>query len=216
MIVTFTMFDVRNFTTALSTRTLFALLFVLVIGVTAPIQGAAIMCGAIVTAVFASYFFQADERGRLDVLYALSAASRTAVVIGRYLATLILGIVITAAGVVVTLLSSLIRHQDLNWPLIATLLLIAYGVIAVTVAAQMPWFFAVGFTKGRGVISVFLVVIGLLGWIAGQTSHVDGFNLTTLTATPLALVVGIVVIAGALLLAVSAAIASRLYNNREL
>lgn len=215
MIVNFAVFDARNFVTTLPIRMLLTLPFIILIGVIIPIQGAAIVCGAVVGAVSLSYFFQADEQGRLDELYALSIGSRTAVVIGRYLASVVVGLAFAMAGAVVTLASVVLRQQEPNWPVIATLFLLGCGVVTAATALQTPWFFAVGYTKGRPAFFVLIAAIALLGWLEGKVHLLDGLTTTLTTISP-ALSVAAAVLAGIALLAVSATVASHLYNRRQL
>lgn len=216
MIATFTRFDLRNFATTQPTRIIIPLAFVVVFGATLPVPGMPILAGAIIASVTISYPFQGDERGLLDTLYATSPVSRRAVTIGRYLSALVMAATSIGLGVIVTLIMGVVRHQDQSWPLIATMLLASFGVVAVALSVQLPWFFAMGFTRGRPMIFIPVAVISIGGWIAGRTGLLDGTSSLGSIALPSTPVVALVLVLGTALLAASAAVAVRLYRRREL
>ncbi|SDS66948.1 ABC-2 transporter permease [Microlunatus soli] len=218
MIATFTRFDLRNFATTQPARVIIPLAFVVVFGATLPVPGMPILAGAIIASVTASYSFQGDERGLLDTLYATSPISRRAVTVGRYLSALAMAAAAIGLGVITTLVLSVVRDQQLSWPLIAIMLLGSYAIVAVALSVQLPWFFAMGFTRGRPMIFIPVAVIAVAGWIAGQTGMLSGRSSSTFGAidAPPALAVVAVLVLGTALLAASAALATRLYRNREL
>ena len=216
MIATFARFDLRNFATTQPTRVIIPLAFVVIFGATLPIPGMPILAGAIIAAVTASYPFQADERGQLDTLYASTPISRRAVTIGRYISALVMSAVATGLGVVVALIMAQIRDQQLSPSLIAMMLLAGFGVVAVTLSVQLPWFFAMGFTRGRPMIFIPVAVIAAAGWIAGQTGMLSGPSSLDQLQAPGPAVVTPVLVGGSALLVASAITATRLYRRREL
>lgn len=216
MIATFSRFDFRNLTTTQPRRVIIPLAFVVVFGAVLPLPGLPILIGALIASLTASYPFQADERGLLDTLYATAPVSRSAVVIGRYISVLVVAAIAIALGTATTVVTGALRHENISWPLIAGMLVIASGITAVALAVQLPWFFALGYTKGRPMIYIPVAVISILGWIAGQTGLLNGTSALKTTASPSGATALLVLLIGAGLLITSTYTANRLYQRREL
>lgn len=216
MIATFTRFDLRNFATTQPARVIIPLAFVIIFGATLPVPGLPILAGGIIAAITASYPFQGDERGLLDTLYATTPVSRRAVTVGRYLSTLLMAAVAIGLGIGVAAVMATIRHQELSGSLIGTMSMAAFAVVAIALSVQLPWFFALGFTRGRPMIFIPVAVISVAGWLAGRSGLLDGTSPGGMVPTPGAPVVIGVLVAGTALLAASATIATRLYARREL
>jgi ABC-type transport system involved in multi-copper enzyme maturation permease subunit len=212
MTAAFTGFDLRNM---LGVRTLLPLLFVAVFGATLPVPGLPIVIGALIASVTVSTPFQGDERGRLDTLYATAPLARRSVVVGRYLSTLVFALAAVLIGTVTTLVSAAVRHQAVSWPLIAVMLLVALVCICVTYAVQLPWFFALGFTRGRPMVYIPVAVIAVGGFLAGQSGMLTSASPAEIGLPPWPLAVG-VGCAGIAALVVSGAVSDRLYRHREL
>lgn len=211
----FARFDLANIATTQPLRVLLPILLAAVFAVTLPVQGAGIVIGAVIAAVTVSVPFQGDEHGRLDVLYGLAPVGRAAVVLGRYLSLLVIALATVGVGALTSFVVGGVRQQPAAWPVVATMLLVAVGVVSVAIAVQVPWFFALGFHRGRPMIYVPVAVIAVVGFIAGRTGLFDGPVDVAVGLPPLAATVGVLVLA-ALLLAVSAVIAIRVYARREL
>lgn len=217
MTFAFTLFDLRNFATTQPMRLIIPLAFVVVLGLTLPVPGLPIVGGAIVASLTASYHFQGDERGLLDTLYASTPVSRRAVVTGRYLSVLALSAVLIGLGTATMLVVDAVHHQGVHWPIVADMLLVAFGVVAVALSVQLPWFFAMGFTRGRPLTYIPVGIMSIAGWIAAQSGLLDGTVRFDAPATPpSALVTATVLVVGAGLLVASAAVAARRYQRREL
>lgn len=214
--ITFTLFDLRNTLSVAPARLMLPLALVLVIGLTAPVQGAAVVCGGYVGTMLLSYIFLGDERGRLDALYALSRVSRTSVVVGRYLTGLALVLVASGFGLAVSLVAILIRHQSVNWTMIGMMAVAAFGVAAISAAVQLPWFFAKGYTRGRQVMYALILVFVVLGWVASRTHLFDSIQVPTQPGRALETIAVVTVAGGVAIVAASALLASRLYAKREL
>jgi len=188
MIATFTLFDVRNFATTQPLRMILPLALVVLFGASVPIPGAPIVIAALIASITTSYYFQGDERGMLDTLYAASSISRPAVVIGRYISALIFAAAAVGLGAATTVVMTAVRHQSLSWPLALGMLVAAFGIVSVALAVQLPWFFALGFTRGRPMIYIPVGILSIAGFVAGQTGFLDGSIQITSSGVPLALV----------------------------
>ena len=211
----FTRFDLATIATTQPLRVLLPILLTVVFAVTLPIQGAGIVIGAIVAAVSVSAPFQSDEHGRLDVLYGIAPLGRAAVVLGRYLSLLVIAAVTVGVGALTSFVVDEVRHQAPAWPLASTTLLIAFGVVSAAIAVQVPWFFALGFHRGRPMIYIPVGIISIAGFIGGRTGVFDGAAGISI-GIPSLVVTAAVLIAGVAALVVSAAVAVRVYRRREL
>jgi ABC-type transport system involved in multi-copper enzyme maturation permease subunit len=194
---------------------LIPLAFVVVFGATLPLPGVPIPVGALIASLTASYPFQADERGLLDTLYATAPVHRRAVVFGRYVSVLVFAAVAIGIGTATTLVLAALRHESIGWPTLALMLLIAFGILAVALAVQLPWFFALGYTTGRPMIYIPVALISVLGFIAGEAGLLNGTTVIAAVAPSPATAL-LVLLGGAALLAASAFTASLLYQRREL
>jgi hypothetical protein len=217
MIAAFTRFDIINFATTQVRRVLLPLLFVIVFGLAVPAGGLPVLVGAAVAVASVSYLFQADERGLLDTLYATASVSRRDVVIGRYLTVILYAIVAAVLGIAVSLVGGVIDHHSFGWPVLATALLGAFVVIAIGVSAQLPFYFALGFTKARPLMFIPIVLVGGAGVVAIQLGVLKGIGGDIVSWTvnnPAIDAIGLA--AGIALLVFSASIAVARYTRREL
>lgn len=215
MITTFTGFDLRNLATTQARRVLIPLAVVFAIGLTSPVQGLSIVSGALIGSVTASYMFQADERGLLDILYATTLVPRRAVVVGRYLSVATFTLVAVGLGTGVTLVAAEFRHQSAGWTLISPMLLISFGVAATAIALQLPFLFALGYTKGRPMVYIPFAVAGAAVLLAVQTGLLHVSAPLAFTFRPNSAVVLLVILAGVALIAASAGISNHFYRRRE-
>src|SRR4051812_362197 len=97
MIARFVVFDILNFVTPVK-RFAPAMFLVLVAPWAAPSPAFGIGTAAIVMSLLAANPFAADERGRLDTLYATLPVTRRGVVIARYIALMVLYVAAAALG----------------------------------------------------------------------------------------------------------------------
>jgi|GEM_PF-2523603 len=214
-VIRFARFDLVAMARTQPLRVLLPLLFTVVCCVTLPVPGMGIAVGAVVAAVSASIPFQGDERGRLDTLYGIAPIGRTAVVLGRYLSMLVFAVVAVGIGTATTLVMGAVRHQDIGWPIVATMLLGAAACVGISFAVQLPWFFALGFTRGRPMIYIPVGIIAVVGFIVGQTGWFDGIGPADVL-TPAPWLAALVLVAVVALFVGSAAVAVRVYRRREL
>ncbi|MDR6573578.1 MULTISPECIES: ABC-2 transporter permease [unclassified Curtobacterium] len=213
-VLQFARFDLRTMALTQPLRVLLPLLFTVVFCVTLPVPGFGIAIGAVVATVSASIPFQGDERGRLDTLYGIAPIGRTAVVLGRYCSMTVFALTAIGVGTATTLVMRVVRHQDFGWPLVGTMLLASLACVGVAYAVQLPWFFALGFTRGRPMIYIPVGIIAVAGTIVGRSGWFATPRSIDVLVPPLWLVA--LVFAAVLVLLVSAGIAMRVYRRREL
>ena len=211
-----TVFDLRNIFSTSPWRVLLALGLIVVIGLTAPVQGAAILVGGYVGAILLTYMFLTDERGRLDALYGLSHVSRTSVVIGRYATALIVGAFTSVFGFVVALVIDAVQRARVEWPVIGLMSLAAFAVAAVSLGVLLPWYFAMGYARGRQAMLVLVLAFAGLAWFAGRTPLFDDPAVGLSAVGDMADLTVITVASGLVVLAISAMLAARLYRRRSL
>lgn len=215
MIARFAVFDILNFATPVK-RVAPALFLVLVAPWAAPSPAFGIAAAAIVMSLLASNPFAADERGRLDTLYATLPLSRRGIVVGRYLALmavyLIAAALATAAAVVIQ-----IKSGSAPDPLLfGAVNVIALLFFAVAVSLQLPFFFSVGFTRARLLAFIPATVVVGGGALAAQFGALSATGLIDVISHNLtALWVGAPLVVAALL-AASIAISSARYSRRAL
>lgn len=130
---------------------------------------AMIPAAAVFAAIIApQYLFGNDERGRLDTLYTALGIARRGVVAGRYATTLLLLLVFTAAGLILTPVTALALRVELDWPIAAALAAGSVGIVGVLLAIELPAYFALGATRARtvgfAVPAAVIVAVVLAGW----------------------------------------------------
>lgn len=214
--IRFTLFDLRNAVSTTPVRLLLMLGLIALIGAASPVQGTAIVVGGSIGAIMLTSLFLTDERGRLDALYGLSRVSRTGVVVGRYATALIIAACTSVFGLVVSLILDAIHRASVNWSLMELMGVAAFTVVAVGIALLMPWYFAMGYARGRQGMVVLLSAVVVLGLLGSRTSLFDDIAMPTGLGNIGAGTIAIIVLAGLAVLTASAVLASRLYRNRNL
>jgi ABC-type transport system involved in multi-copper enzyme maturation permease subunit len=215
MIGTFAMFDVVNFATPLK-RILPPILMVLIAVVASPWPAVGIGGAAIIMSLLAPNPFAADERGRLDTLYATLPVSRRTVVFGRYVALLVLYVAVAAFATLIAIVIPLIEGESVDFALLGLVNAGSFFVFGLAIAVQLPFFFSIGFTHARPMMYIPVAVLAGGAWLAAQTGILDTVDLgTVVSVNPAVLwVTGLVLVLAAL--AGSAVISSERYRRRAL
>lgn len=158
--------------------------------------------------------FRGDERGRLDVLYAVLPVARTHVVGGRYLTMLAIQIAFGAAGVLLALAAATAKSMPLDARLTVLILTAGFAINALILAVETPVVFRLGYAKTRWVAFTPMLVIVALVALANST----GLNLTqaVLSLHTTGWLPAVLLAAGIIVLTVSALISTRLYTTRDL
>jgi ABC-type transport system involved in multi-copper enzyme maturation permease subunit len=212
---TFALFDMINFVTP-AKKIFPALIVVAVATALTPWPVVGIGAGALIMSLLASNPFAADERGRLDTLYATLPISRRTVVVGRYLALMALYLAVAAGANVAAVIASAIQNTPLPLDVLGLVNLGSFVAFAVALSVQLPFFFSVGFTRARPMMYIPIAVLAGVAWLAGQTGMLDDVRLEPLSPSiTAALGVGGVVLAIAALIS-SSVISSSRYARRAL
>lgn len=213
---TFALFDMTNFLTP-AKRLAPPLLFVLVLGVITPWPAVAIGGAAIVMSLLAPNPFAADERGRLDTLYATLPITRRTVVVGRYIAlvALYLGVALlaTIAAVVIPLVEG---KAVATTAVLAEVDAAGFVLFAVALAVQLPFFFSVGFTRARPMMYIPVAVLAAACWVASETGMLDHVSVLSVSSLNPAVLWAPGLVVAVVALVVSAAISSTRYARRAL
>ena len=215
MIGTFARFDIINFVTPVK-RIAPALLLVLVAPAISPWPAFGIGAAAIVMSLLASNPFAADERGRLDTLYATLPISRRSIVISRYLALVVLYVAVALIATIAVIVVTVSQGKPVDFVLLGAVNVASLLVFAVALAVQLPFFFSVGFTRAR--LMTFIPVVVVVGGaaIASQTGILKHADVVSEIAHHLdTLWVAAPIVAG-VALAASIVISSTRYGSRAL
>jgi ABC-type transport system involved in multi-copper enzyme maturation permease subunit len=215
MIGTFARFDLRN-TFGQGTRVLAPLAFVAVIAIVFPLPAFAVVGAVTVGSLIASGPFLADERGRLDTLYATLPVSRRHVVIGRYVTLVVLYLVAAVIASVVSLVAAGVRGTPFDGGAFVLAHAVGFLVVSVALAVQVPFFFSVGFTRARPMMYLPLAALVVVAWLASNSGLLDHVTEISVPAVPLATAEGFAVLLGLALLAGSAAVSVSRYRRRAL
>lgn len=215
MIATFTAFDVMSFVSPLK-RFAPMLLAIVAVAVFAPFPAFSIAAAAALMILLAPQTFATDERGRLDTLYATLPVSRRTVVVGRYLALVLLYLVMAAFATAVAAAVGLVQGERVSPGLLALVNLGALVFFLLVIAVQLPFFFAAGFTRARPMMYIPLVVVAGLAWLAGRLGIHQSLAPGDLGALHPALAVTLVLLALAAVVTVSAMTAAARYARRSL
>jgi ABC-type transport system involved in multi-copper enzyme maturation permease subunit len=215
MIVTFARFDIINFVTPVK-RIAPALLLVLVAPAISPWPAFGIGVAAIVMSLLASNPFAADERGRLDTLYATLPISRRSIVIARYLALAVIYVAVALVATVAVIVVTVSQGKTVDFVLLGAVNVASLLIFAIALAVQLPFFFSVGFTRAR--LMTFIPVVVVVGGaaIASQTGVLNDADVVSEIARNLDTLWVAAPIVAALALAASIVISSTRYGRRAL
>ncbi|MEO8094055.1 MAG: ABC-2 transporter permease [Pseudolysinimonas sp.] len=215
MIGTFARFDIVNFATPVR-RVAPAMFLVLVTSVATPWPEFAIGTAAIVMSLLAVNSFAADERAHLDTLYATLPITRRNVVVGRYLALVVMYLVVALLASIAAIIITLVGGDSVNFVVLAAVNVAAFLVFAVSVAVQLPFFFSVGSTRARPMIFIPAVVFGGGAVLATQTGLFSRTDLMVVVSKNLGAMLGAVPVIALAALIASIAISAARYDRRAL
>jgi ABC-type transport system involved in multi-copper enzyme maturation permease subunit len=212
---TFALFDMANFITP-AKRIIPPLLIVMLAALATPWPAFGVIAAAIAMSLLAPNPFADDERGHLDTLYATLPITRRTVVTGRYLALIVLYLVVALVATLAAVIISLIKGNPIGFDVLGLVNLVGVLIFAILLAVQLPFFFSVGFTRGRPMMYMPLAVLAGGAWLAGQTGLLSRIDLGSVTSlNPVALWVSGLAIA-VLALVASAGLSSVRYGRRAL
>jgi len=197
------------------TQTILTLLFVAAVGVLLPVPGMAIMASAVVTSLMVSAPFLGDERGRLDTLYGVLPVSRRVVVLGRTLSLIAYYLAAAALATVVTVLSTMVRGGRVEPEFLLIAHAAALAFVGLSMALQLPVFFRIGYSRGRLMAYAPVFVVAGLAWLLQATGAHVQFG-KAFEGLPLATIVGVGVLIGAIGIVCAILVSARLYRTREL
>jgi ABC-type transport system involved in multi-copper enzyme maturation permease subunit len=215
MILSFARFDITNFVTPVR-RVLPSAVLVLAVAVAAPWPAFAIGAAAIVMSLLAANPFAADERGRLDTLYATLPITRRTIVVGRYLGLVGIYLVLALAATVAAIVTTLLGHHPVDPVMLGAVNVAAFSVFAIAIAVQLPFFFSVGYTRARPMMFVPAAVLVAGSAIASQTgilNHTDLIHAVSQNLDTLWVAAPVIAVAA---LAASAGISWARYRRRSL
>jgi ABC-2 family transporter protein len=207
----FTRFDLMSWFA--QRQTLLALALIVVVGILVPVPGMAIIASALVTSLMLSTPFLGDERDRLDTLYGVLPISRRAIVVGRALSILVYGVVALVVATAATLGVAVVRGAMIAPDLLAIAYAAAFAIVGLSIAAQLPVLFRVGYSRGRLMVYAPTILIVGAAWIAQAVGVIDG---EALGSIPFALGLGVCAAIGVLGILIGTVVAVRLYVRREL
>ncbi|WP_163274970.1 ABC-2 transporter permease [Cellulomonas iranensis] len=173
-----------------------------------------LMAGAVFAAVVAAYPFAVEDKNDLGTLHASLPVQRGTLVLARYVLSLLTYLVATAAATVLAVAWSttgdaVVTAGELG--LVATAGFVTYALL---VGIQLPVYYAVGYTRGRllGYVPIMLLSAG--GAALGASGEVDLGGLVEPLERQPGLVAGLAVLGGATVLVLSALASWRLDRRR--
>lgn len=146
-----------------------------------------------------------DERSKWDQLAAAMPYSRRDMVLSKY----ILGWLASAAALLISLLSGLIRQAVTSHALSPILLLLAFCCALLVLDITLPAMFRFGVERGR-ILTLVLIVL-VCGFAGALGSLPKNINLSTLTST----LAWIFPVAAVLLTPISVLLSLRLYEKHN-
>lgn len=176
----------------------------------------AIPLAAVFAVVIVPDAFLMDERGRLDILYATLPISRTTVVVGRYVTSIVVYVLAAAVGNAITLLAPEFGGAPTHPAFLALVNVAGFIVAALGLAIQLPVFFAIGFTKARFASLLPAIAVLVAITIGHKSGLFSGRLAATLTGSIPPAIAVTSVAAGVALLVISALAARSVYQRRSL
>lgn len=175
-----------------------------------------VVAGAVFGSVAASYPFAVGDKHDLDTLRAVLPVSRGVLVAGRYLYAVALYLVIALLTAALAVLGSSIGEPAAGLAAgdLASAAAVGLGVYSLLAGTQLPVYFALGYTRGR-MVSFVPLVLGSSAIGMGVSMLGDGMpDLDLWLARWSDRLAPLAVVAGVLLLAASAVVSWRLDRRR--
>ncbi|AEE44426.1 ABC-2 transporter permease [Cellulomonas fimi] len=175
---------------------------------------AVVASGSVFAALVAAYPFAIGDKHDLDTLRAVLPVARGTHVRARYAGSLALYVVALAVCVALALGTSVARHTPPALGELGTVVAVGYALYALLVGLQLPVYYALGYTRGRMVAYLPLVVLsaavaGSAAVLGDRAPDLDAW----LTTRPASLVPALLV-GGTALLVLSCAVSLRLDARR--
>lgn len=167
-----------------------------------------------------AYPFTIGEKNTLDMLYATLAIRRRTVVFGRYALTLLVFTVVTLLGVLLAYGMARLLGFPFAWPDMAMLVAIFFIVFALAAALQLPLYFKLGYAKARLLTYLPLALIPVVLYLFSLVNDAETIKplieqIAAWADANRGLTYLLSLSSGLLILAVSATIARRFYEQRE-
>lgn len=119
-----------------------------------------VVSGSLFVSLMASYPFAIADKNDLGTLYASLPVRRGALVAGRYVVTGLLWCAMTVVTAVLALVVSHVRHEPLEVGELGLVVGAGALLFAVLTGLQLPVYYALGYTRGRMVAYVPLILLG--------------------------------------------------------
>jgi hypothetical protein len=176
--------------------------------------------GMMLAVTMTSYPFALGEKANMDALYPTLGVDRRTVVLGRYIFTIVMNVIITAAAIAVAAAGMAVMGKLTFESGEILLIVISLMVVFMIVQAiQIVFYFKMGYTKAKFFSTVPFVVI-LIGSFAfsalteGNTSPAVSEFVSGTLASPLTLAAAVILFL-CLVVFVSYTLSLRVYSRRE-
>lgn len=163
--------------------------------------------------IYSSYPFLVGDEAGLDGLYKIFGIKNRDVVIGRYIFAIILFLFAVIIGLIFTILS-LFLSKDLEMGNILPIYASYFLVYIIMICIQYPIFFKYGYTKGRTIYLIPVLIIGILGFLG---SYFDETAKKVLLAIENNKIIssGVFLLIFIIIIFSSIKISEKNYNNRD-
>jgi len=178
----------------------------------------AMIVAVIISVYTGGSIFQVHEKNNCNRLYAVLPLNKTAVVGGRYLYALVIGVINTILAAACSLIISQVIHAAISpltfWAALS-LMFVYYGFAT---GLSYPLLFAFSFAKASiSTMAPWIIIIFILALLSKVPGAFDGLNsIITYFQNHLFLMPIFGVIIGLILLSVSSVIANAIYTHKEI
>lgn len=167
-----------------------------------------------------AYPFTIGDKYALDVLYGTLAIRRSTIVYGRYTLVVLLYAAVAVCAVALTYGMAMLLGFSFSWPAMTMLVAVFFLFFALAAGLQLPIFFKLGYTKAKLITYVPLVLVPLVLYLFSAFTDFTGLKglsdqVVLWTESHRLLTYGLLLLAGLLVLASSALLSRRLYEQRE-
>ena len=163
-----------------------------------------------------STIFAVVEKNNLNKLYGILPVEKRETVIGRYLFSLLAGVVVLALAAILTLVISFIFKDELTASVFVYWLCGSYLLYCILISLQFPLYFKYDFSKIAVFANLPYIIIILIGtYLIKKEPKLFGQTISFFTHNPYMIwVTGIIV--AIVMLGISTLISIWLYKRREL
>lgn len=163
--------------------------------------------------LYSTYPFLVGEQSGIDYLYKVFGISNKDIVFGRYLTSILINVIAIVAGLVINFVFSFFTKKGFTLELLI-LIPMMFAFCQLVINAQYPFYFKLGYAKGRNVIRIVFLFVGVIVFLFKYFQNTIMEMLKSMNISPVIAILVIVAVFGVIQV-VSIMLSMKWYSERE-